>query len=77
MATRRPPMVTATAGAEARPTPIVTATEIRQPPTETIWDRASARHRAILILSATRLPSSEAMTITPPFGRGKLNYGIR
>lgn len=74
MATPRPPMVISMAEAEARPTPIVTATEIRQPPTETIWDRASARHQATLTHLAIPRLNSAATTATHPSGRGKLNY---
>ena len=71
-AIHRPPMVISTAEAEARPTPIVIIMATRRPHTGTTLDKVSGRHRAILIRSATRLPSSEAMTITPPFGRGKI-----
>ena len=72
MATPRPPMVISTAEAEARPTPIVIIMATRRPHTETRWDRASVHHQAIPIRLATPLPSSVAITRTPPFGRGKI-----
>ena len=77
MATRRPPMVISMAEAEARPTPIVTATATRQPPTEIPMDKVSVHHRATPIRLETPLHNSVATTSTHPSGRGKLNYGIR
>ena len=71
-ATRPPPIRTHTEGVKARQAPTGTASEIPRQPTGTTLDKVSGRHRAILIRSATRLPSSEAMTITPPFGLGKI-----
>lgn len=70
MATPRPPMVISTAEAEARPTPIKIVMETRRPSTETIWDRASARHQATPIRLVIPLPNNAAITRTPPFGRG-------